>query len=139
MAAIRLPAEFDACRRRWPTAALRAGAGAMIARQLQWIAVAAVGCVGLGDVSGDEARVVAPDAANLMRLEWHFTLPRAEETGRLLSPRSLKQSRSGCQTGEDDNGDVSTCRRLRWARRGRIDPGSTFASLTDASAVLPVP
>ena len=79
----------------------------MIARQLQWIAVAAVGCVGLGDVSGDEARVVAPDAADLIRVEWHFTLPRAGETGRLLSPprlRPFKQSRSGCRTGEEDNG-----------------------------------
>ena len=88
-------------------AALGAGAGAVMTRRLQWIAVAAVGCVGLGDVSGDDARVVGPDAAALMQFEWRSTLPRAGETGPLLSPatlQSLKQLRSGCQTGEDEDG-----------------------------------
>ena len=78
-----------------------------MARWLQWLAVAAVGCVGLGDVLGDDARVVSgPDAADLMHVEWRLTLPRAGKTGLLVLPalRSLKQSHSGCQTGKDDGG-----------------------------------
>jgi hypothetical protein len=39
-------------------AALVAGAQAMMARRLQWILVAALGCVGLGAASNDDARIV---------------------------------------------------------------------------------
>jgi hypothetical protein len=35
----------------------------MMALPLQWIAVAALGCVGVDDVSGDDARLLGPEAA----------------------------------------------------------------------------
>jgi hypothetical protein len=72
----------------------------MTARQLQWVAVAALGCIRLGDVPGDDASIVGRGAVDLIRIEWRFALPRAEMIGSLAPPpshdESLKPSPSGC-------------------------------------------
>jgi hypothetical protein len=76
-----------------------------MARRLQWVAMAALGCVGLDDVAGDDARVLGPDAVDRIQIEWRSTLPLAGMIWPLLKPPSLdeqfKPSRSGCQTGDD--------------------------------------
>jgi hypothetical protein len=78
-----------------------------MARWGQTIAAAAVGCVGLGDGLSDDARIVGPEAADLIHGELRLTLPDPGPIWPLLSRawlQPLKQSRSGCQTGGDDDG-----------------------------------
>jgi hypothetical protein len=89
--------------------ALGAGAQAMTARQLQWAAVAALGCVRLDDVAGDnDARFLRPDVADRIQIELRSTLPLVGSIWPLLRPPSfdgpLMSSRSGCQAGDDREG-----------------------------------
>ncbi|HKD58027.1 MAG TPA: hypothetical protein VKD45_10990, partial [Hyphomicrobiaceae bacterium] len=63
----------------------------MIARQLQWVAMAALGCVGLDDIVGDDARLLGPDAAYRIQIEWRSTLPLAATIWPLLRPPSLDE------------------------------------------------
>jgi hypothetical protein len=78
----------------------------MTARPMQWVAMAALGCVGVDDVAGDDARLLGPDAAGRIQIEW--ALPLAGMIWPLLRPPYLdeqfKPSRSGCQTGDDRDG-----------------------------------
>jgi hypothetical protein len=80
----------------------------MTARRLQWVAIAALGCVGLDDVAGDDARLLGPEAAYRIQIEWRSTLPLAGTIWPVLTPPSLDEpfmpSRSGCQTGGDREG-----------------------------------
>ena len=72
----------------------------MTARRLQWVAIALLGCVRLGDVSSDYARIVGREAVDQIRNEWRFTLPGAGMIGPLAPPSShdepLNPSPSGC-------------------------------------------
>ena len=79
----------------------------MRAHCLGWIAVAALGCVHLEEVSGDDdARLLGPDAAYRIQIELRTTLTRAGTIWPLLTPPSLSEliPRSGCQTGDDREG-----------------------------------
>jgi hypothetical protein len=80
----------------------------MRAHCLGWIAVAALGCVRLDEVSSDDdARLLGPDAAYRIQIELRTTLPRAGTIWPLLTPPSLYEPltpRSGCQTGDDREG-----------------------------------
>jgi hypothetical protein len=75
---------------------------------LQWIAVAALGCVSVDDVSGDDARLLGPEAAYRIQIEWRTTLPRAGTIWPLLRPPFLDEpfmpSRSGCPSIDDREG-----------------------------------
>jgi len=74
---------------------------------LQWIAVAALECGGVDDVTDDDARLLGPDAAYRIQIELRTTLPRAGTIWPLLRPPSLYEPlmpRSGCQTGDDREG-----------------------------------
>jgi hypothetical protein len=80
----------------------------MMTLPLQWIAVAALGCVGVDDVSGNDARLLGPEAANRIRIEWRSTLPLVETIWPVLTPPSLDEpvmpSRSGCSSIDDREG-----------------------------------
>ena len=80
----------------------------MIALPLQWIAIAALGCVGVDDVSADDARLLGPEAAYRIQIEWRATLPLAETIWPVLTPPSLNEpfmpSRSGCPNSDDREG-----------------------------------
>jgi hypothetical protein len=85
--------------------ALGAGARAMTARWLQWVAVVALGCIRLDDVAGyNDARLLRPDVADRIQIEFRSTLPLVGTIWPQLSPPSfdelLTPSPSGCQTGD---------------------------------------
>jgi hypothetical protein len=76
-------------------------------RRLQWIAVAALGCIGLGDASSDDPRIVGPNAADRIHIEWRFTLPRSRITWPLAAPSSQplpKRAGSSCQAAGGEDG-----------------------------------
>lgn len=80
----------------------------MMVLPLQWIAVAALGCIGLDDVSGDDARLLGPKAAYRIQIEWRATVPLAETIWPVLTPPSLDEplmpSRWGCPSSDEREG-----------------------------------
>ena len=80
----------------------------MMALPLQWIAVAALSCIGVDDVAGDDARLLGPEAAYRIQIEWRSTLPLVETIWPVLTPPSLDEplmpSRSGCPSSDDREG-----------------------------------
>jgi hypothetical protein len=72
----------------------------MTERQLQWVALAALGCIRLGAVPSDDASIVGREAVDLIRIEWRFTLPGAGIVEPLAPASSqdepLKPTPSGC-------------------------------------------
>jgi hypothetical protein len=81
----------------------------MTALPLQWIAIAALGCVGVDDISGDDARLLGPEPDIHIQIEWRSTLPLAETIWPMLTPPSLNEpfrpSRSGChEDGREGQG-----------------------------------
>jgi hypothetical protein len=79
-----------------------------ITGRFQWVAVAALGCVGLGDASSDHPRIVGSDAADRIHIEWRFTLPRSQITWPLAAPSLqplLKRAGSSCQAAGGEDGE----------------------------------
>jgi hypothetical protein len=88
-------------------------------RRLQWIAVAAVGCVGLGDVSGDDARSWGQTSPPSCRSNGGQRCHGLERRGlcccRQRCGRSSNRARGVKLARTKMAGDTSLRRRLRWA------------------------
>jgi hypothetical protein len=78
-----------------------------MALPLQWIAIAALGCVGVDDVSGDgSARLLGPEAASRIQIEYRSTLPLAGMIWPLLMPPSLGQPLKPCPPDQPTAGSL---------------------------------